>query len=93
MSNKDTEHTQEFEYKAEMKQLLHLIVHSLYTHPEVFLRELISNASDALNKVRFQQLTDRNILNPEVPLRINIALDSEGTDILHNGFGHRYDKI
>lgn len=77
MSNNDTEHTQEFEYKAEMKQLLHLIVHSLYTHPEVFLRELISNASDALNKVRFQQLTDRNILNPDVPLRINIALDSE----------------
>ena len=77
MSNNDTEHTQEFEYKAEMKQLLHLIVHSLYTHPEVFLRELISNASDALNKVRFQQLTDRNILNPDVPLRINIALDSK----------------
>ena len=76
MSNNDTEHTQEFEYKAEMKQLLHLIVHSLYTHPEVFLRELISNASDALNKVRFQQLTDHNILNPDVPLRINIALDS-----------------
>lgn len=77
MSNHDTEHTQEFEYKAEMKQLLHLIVHSLYTHPEVFLRELISNASDALNKVRFQQLTDRNILNPDLPLRINIALDAE----------------
>ncbi len=77
MSNIDTEHSQEFEYKAEMKQLLHLIVHSLYTHPEVFLRELISNASDALNKVRFQQLTDRNILNPDVPLRINIALDAE----------------
>ena len=77
MSNADTEHTQEFEYKAEMKQLLHLIVHSLYTHPEVFLRELISNASDALNKVRFKQLTDRNILNPDVPLRINIALDSK----------------
>ena len=77
MSNIDTEPTQEFEYKAEMKQLLHLIVHSLYTHPEVFLRELISNASDALNKVRFQQLTDRNILNPDLPLRINIALDAE----------------
>lgn len=77
MSNIDTEPTQEFEYKAEMKQLLHLIVHSLYTHPEVFLRELISNASDALNKVRFQQLTDRNVLNPDLPLRINIALDAE----------------
>ncbi len=68
---------QEFEYKAEMKQLLNLIVHSLYTHPDVFLRELISNASDALNKVRFRMLTDTNVLNADADLRINIALDAE----------------
>ncbi|MCZ6680601.1 MAG: molecular chaperone HtpG [Candidatus Poribacteria bacterium] len=77
MTNTSTEQTQEFEYKAEMKQLLHLIVHSLYMHPEVFLRELISNASDALNRVRFRQLTDKNILNPDAPLRIDIAVDSK----------------
>ena len=70
----NTEEIQEFEYKAEMKQLLHLIVHSLYTHPEVAIRELISNASDALHKIRFRQLTDKNILNPEAPLRIGIAV-------------------
>lgn len=73
-----TQTTDQFEFKAEMKQLLHLIVHSLYTHPEIFLRELISNASDALNKARFLQLTDRdNLHQPEVPLHINIEVDPE----------------
>ncbi len=66
-----------FEYKAEMKQLLHLIVHSLYTHPEVFVRELISNASDALNKARFRGLTDNTMLDNGAPLEIRITLDSD----------------
>lgn len=66
-----------FEYKAEMKQLLHLIVHSLYTHPEVFVRELISNASDALNKARFRGLTDSAMLDSSAALEIRITLDSE----------------
>ncbi len=70
--------TNQFEFKAEMKQLLHLIVHSLYTHPEIFLRELISNGSDALNKARFLQLTDRdNLLDAEAPLHIKIEVDAE----------------
>ncbi|MFQ5631030.1 MAG: ATP-binding protein, partial [bacterium] len=60
-----------------MKQLLHLIVHSLYTHPEVFLRELISNASDALNKVRFRMLTDTKVLDPDADLKISIELDEK----------------
>jgi molecular chaperone HtpG len=77
MPQKKSPGVEEFEYKAEMKQLLHLIVHSLYTHPEIFLRELISNASDALNKVRFRQLTEKNVLNPDLPLRVNISLDSK----------------
>ncbi|MDD5771830.1 MAG: ATP-binding protein, partial [bacterium] len=69
-----------FEYKAEMKQLLNIIVHSLYTHPEIFLRELISNASDALNKIRFQELTDRDIIDQDTALEIRIEIDpKEGT--------------
>ncbi|PID56440.1 molecular chaperone HtpG [candidate division KSB3 bacterium] len=75
------EHTQapvqEFEYQAEMKRLLHLIVHSLYTHPEIFLRELISNASDALNVARFRQLSDDSMLDRDAPLEIHIELDKE----------------
>lgn len=80
---------QKFEYKAEMKQLLHLIIHSLYIHPEVFLRELVSNSSDALNKVRYLQLTDHNILDKDKELEIKINLDSKKNifSIEDNGIG------
>ena len=91
----NTEEIQEFEYKAEMERLLHLIVHSLYTHPEVAIRELISNASDALHKIRFRQLTDKNILNPETPLRIDIAVDSntQTFSITDTGIGMTQDDL
>lgn len=69
--------TKEFKFKAEMKQLLNIIIHSLYTNPEVFLRELISNSSDALNKLRFLKLTNENIIQPEKELFIKIELDKE----------------
>ncbi len=76
-SNNGTTPIQEFEYKAEMKQLLDLIVHSLYTHPEIYLRELISNSSDALSKVRFNALTDQDILDKEADLAIRISINPE----------------
>nr|HQV33578.1 molecular chaperone HtpG [Calditrichia bacterium] len=68
MAKKQAPKVEEFQYQAELKQLLHLIIHSLYTDPEVFLRELISNASDALNKARFRMLTDKEVLDPEAKL-------------------------
>lgn len=77
MTNETTETLQEFEYQAEMRQLLHIIVHSLYTHREIFMRELISNASDALNVVRFRQLTDKTIIDHDAPLEIRIELDKD----------------
>ncbi len=77
MAKKKSGNIKEFEYRAEMKQLLHLIVHSLYTHPEIFLRELISNASDALNKVRFRMLTDSNVHDAETDLGVKITLDDK----------------
>ena len=86
---------QEFEYQAEMKQLLHLIVHSLYTHREIFLRELISNASDALNFVRFRQLTDKTILDLDAPLEIKIELDNDTQrfSIEDTGIGMTKDEL
>ncbi|NTV28527.1 MAG: molecular chaperone HtpG [Candidatus Omnitrophica bacterium] len=86
---------EKFEYKAEMKQLLQLIIHSLYTHPEVFLRELISNASDALNKVRYRQLTDDNVLDKGVELGIHISVDNakQTFTIRDNGIGMTRDDL
>lgn len=89
------EQVEEFEYKAEMKQLLHLIVHSLYTHPEVFLRELISNASDALSKIRFRKLTDSAILDPDAEFSIKIELDPKKQlfSIEDSGIGMTRDDL
>jgi len=60
-----------------MKQLLDLIVHSLYTHPEIFLRELVSNAADALSKARFSSLTDGGLMAAAGEGAIHITLDKE----------------
>ncbi|MDD4941295.1 MAG: molecular chaperone HtpG [Candidatus Omnitrophica bacterium] len=87
--------SQTFEFKAEMKQLLNIIAHSLYTHPEIFLRELISNASDALNKVRFRRLTDKNILEPDDELQIKIEIDEKKQTFVieDNGIGMTQDEL
>jgi molecular chaperone HtpG len=86
---------EQYEYQAELKQLLKLIVHSLYTHPEVFLRELISNASDALNKVRVRMLTDKNVLNPDSDLEIRIEVDEKKHSfrISDTGIGMTHDDL
>ena len=95
MSDKNQQKVQEFEYKAEMKQLLNLIVHSLYTHPEIFLRELISNASDALSKVRFSQLTENKARGDDEELKISITLDEKEKRVVieDNGTGMSEDEL
>ena len=72
-------------FQAEMQQLLHIIIHSLYSEREIFLRELISNASDALNKLKFQMITDSKVRDAKLPLEITIEPDSENKAItLHD---------
>jgi molecular chaperone HtpG len=83
---------QTYEYQAEMKRLLNLIVHSLYTHPEVFLRELISNASDALNKVRFSKASGASILDADTELAVRITIDEKNNTFAIEDSGIGMDK-
>src|SRR5512141_2738935 len=69
--------TQSFHFKAETKQLLNILSHSLYKDREVFLRELLSNASDALNRLRFEMVTNQDVLNPAAELAIHIKVDKD----------------
>jgi len=64
-------------FKAEIKQLLDILVHSLYTERDIFLRELISNASDALHRVQFEQLTNEHVRDADAELHIRITSDEE----------------
>lgn len=87
----------DFAFKAEIKQLLHILVHSLYKEREIFLRELISNASDALTRLHFETLTNTNIFAPETPLEIRInPLEKDGEKWLvvqDSGIGMSYQEL
>ena len=62
-------------FKAETRQILDILIHSLYTEREIFLRELISNASDALTRMDFEMLTNRDVYQPDLELAIRIIPD------------------
>ncbi|MCK4763818.1 MAG: molecular chaperone HtpG [Candidatus Aminicenantes bacterium] len=91
--SKKTKETRSFQ--AETKELLNLMVNSLYTHREIFLRELISNASDALDKVNFQSLTKPKILEENADLKIilNVDKDKKTLSIYDNGIGMTYKEV
>jgi molecular chaperone HtpG len=73
--------SQSYEFRAEVRKLLDILVHSLYTDREIFLRELISNASDALNRIQFEMLTNRDVLDPDLEPLIQIDFDEEAKTI------------
>lgn len=85
----------EFSFKAETKQLLQILIHSLYKDREVFLRELLSNASDALNRIRFAMLTEQNVLDAEAELNIRISVDKDSRTITiqDTGIGMTREEI
>ncbi len=91
----DASQTQSYTFKAETKQLLNILIHSLYKEREVFLREMLSNASDALNRVRFEMLTDKDALDPQAELAIRITPDQEARTltIQDSGIGMTKDEI
>ncbi len=86
---------EKMEFQTEAKQLLQLMIHSLYSHKEIFLRELISNASDALDKLRFESLTNDKIVCEPDNLKIKISIDKENNilTITDNGIGMNREEV
>lgn len=78
---------QKFEFQAEIKQLLDIVIHSLYTEKEIFVRELVSNASDALEKLRHTQLTEKEIFDENLALEINVSTDDKAKTLTIQDFG------
>lgn len=82
-------------FQAEVKQLLDIVIHSLYTDKEIFVRELVSNAADALEKIRLRQLTDNSVVDADLPLEINITTDEENNTltITDSGIGMTREEL
>src|SRR4051812_40561646 len=82
-------------FQAEVKQLLHLMIHSLYSNKEIFLRELVSNASDAADKLRFEALARPELLENDADLKIRVSFDKAArtVTISDNGIGMSREEV
>jgi len=82
-------------FKTEVKQLLHLMIHSLYSNKEIFLRELVSNASDACDKLRFEALQNDGLYEGNSELAVHIDFDAEAKTVTidDNGIGMNRDDV
>ena len=91
----ETRAPERFEFQAEANRLLHLVIHSLYTNKEIFLRELLSNASDALDKLRFRSLTDHDLVASDHELAVRITPDADAGTlcIADSGIGMTRDEL
>jgi len=89
------EQSNKHHFQAEVQQLLDIVINSLYTDKEIFIRELVSNAADALEKLRHTQLTQKSVLDPELELAINITTDEEKKTITitDHGIGMNRDEL
>lgn len=88
-------HKETLDFQAEVRQLLNLMIHSLYSHKEIFLRELISNAADATDKLRFEALTDDALYEGDTELKITVSCDKEARTITvsDNGIGMSREEV
>ena len=88
-------HKETLGFQTEAKQLLHLMIHSLYSNQEVFLRELISNASDAIDKLRFEALSDESLLEDaaDYAIRVEVDKDASTLTISDNGIGMSREEV
>ncbi len=95
MTDLNSSPVEQFTFKAETRQLLNILIHSLYKDREVFLRELLSNASDALNRLRFEMVTNQNVLDPAVELNIHIKADKETRTLIitDTGIGMTREEV
>ncbi len=86
---------QTFSFQTEVQQLLHLMIHSLYSHKEIFLRELISNASDACDRLRFSALTDESLMENDAELTVEVDFDKKSKTITvrDNGIGMTEEEV
>ena len=78
----ETPNLDSIQFKAETRQLLNILIHSLYTDRDVFLRELISNASDAITRMQFELLTNRNVVDPDAEFSIRIKTDQDRKSVV-----------
>ena len=81
------EKTERHEFQAEVRRLMDIVINSLYTDKEIFIRELVSNASDALEKLRYIQLTEKEIYDEALPLEIEVSTSSEDNTITFTDYG------
>jgi len=82
-------------FQAEVKQVLDIVIHSLYTHRDIFVRELVSNATDALEKLRYEKVVAKGIANPDIDLDIRIEVDEDAKtiSIADTGIGMTEEEI
>src|SRR5699024_11003088 len=94
-SDTSTPQTETMGFQAEVKQLLHLMVHSLYSNKEIFLRELVSNASDACDKLRFEAIDNPALMQGDTELRIHVDYDAAARTVTvsDNGIGMSRDEV
>ena len=95
MNESTSKSKQAIPFKAETRQILEILIHSLYTEREIFLRELLSNASDALTRMNFEILTNREVLEPETPLEIRVIPneDEKTLTITDSGIGMTVEEL